>query len=420
MTDRGAGRPTAMTAVIGAGVIGCAIAWALAREGRQVLLVDRDEPATAGASFGNVGHIATEQVEPLPSPGLLLRFWRQLYAWGGPLDIPVRRLPALAPWISGFIRAAFQQQRHTQFLKPLVRQGADALERLLGEIGRGDLLRRQGHYAVWLGAGAPARAAREQQHMEALEVPTVAAPRELLETVAQAAGRREAAGLWFPQTAHVVDPAQVARAMAGAAMQRGTSFLRAAVYELQAREGGIEIVTDSRRLTVESVVVCAGAWSRRLLAPFGVHAPLEAERGYHVELPGHPPWVEAPLVYADASIVVTPMASRLRGSSFLELAGLAAPPDARKGARLTARLAGLGYDTRHATPAWMGPRPTLPDYLPGIGRAAAHPGLLYAVGHQHLGLTLSATTADLIGALAAGRTPKLDISAFDLARFGRP
>ncbi|MDA8347498.1 MAG: FAD-dependent oxidoreductase, partial [Pseudomonadota bacterium] len=53
-------------AIIGAGVIGCALAWALTRAGRQVVLIDRAEPATAGASFGNAGHIACEQREPLP------------------------------------------------------------------------------------------------------------------------------------------------------------------------------------------------------------------------------------------------------------------------------------------------------------------------------------------------------------------
>ena len=63
-------------AIIGAGIIGCALAWALAREGRRVLLIDRAEPATAGASFGNAGHIACEQLEPLPSPAVLRTFWR--------------------------------------------------------------------------------------------------------------------------------------------------------------------------------------------------------------------------------------------------------------------------------------------------------------------------------------------------------
>jgi len=48
---------------------------------KRVLLIDRGDPGTAGASFGNVGHIATEQLQPLPSPQLLLSFWRELGAF---------------------------------------------------------------------------------------------------------------------------------------------------------------------------------------------------------------------------------------------------------------------------------------------------------------------------------------------------
>jgi D-hydroxyproline dehydrogenase len=75
-------------AVIGAGIVGSAVALGLAREGRRVLLLDRDAPGVAGASFGNVGHIAAELVQPLPSPALLLGFWRLLTRFGGPLDLP--------------------------------------------------------------------------------------------------------------------------------------------------------------------------------------------------------------------------------------------------------------------------------------------------------------------------------------------
>ncbi len=66
----------------------------------------------------------------------------------------------------------------------------------------------------------------------------------------------------------------------------------------------------------------------------------------------------------------------------------------------------------------MGPRPTLPDYLPGIGRAPGSHDVYYAVGHQHLGLTLAAVTADLVADLVTGHPPRLNIRAFDLARFG--
>src|SRR5206468_1673025 len=93
-------------AVIGAGIIGCAIACGLARAGRRVLLADPEEPGVGGASFGNVGHIAAELVEPLPSPALLFGFWRELFAFGGSLDIPWRRLPHVALWARPFAAAA--------------------------------------------------------------------------------------------------------------------------------------------------------------------------------------------------------------------------------------------------------------------------------------------------------------------------
>src|SRR5437867_3870315 len=115
-------------AVVGAGVIGCTVAWTLGKAGRRVLLIDRGDPATLGASFGNVGHIATEQLQPLPSPRLLFNFWRELVAFDGALDLPLHRLAAMAPWIARFTAAAFQQGRNTEYLAPLVRSSADTLD----------------------------------------------------------------------------------------------------------------------------------------------------------------------------------------------------------------------------------------------------------------------------------------------------
>ena len=405
-------------AVIGAGVIGCAIAQALAAQGRPVLLLDRADPATAGASFGNVGHIATEQVETLPSKQLLLGFWRELFAFDGALDIPLLRVMSLSPWLARFVIAAFRQESNTRHLAPLVRDAANSLEQLLGTIGRRDLIRRNGHFAVWLGEGASERAVREATNAARLEVRTAPAPVELLRTIAAAAGSASAAGLWFPDSAHVLDPAEVARAFAVDAVKRGAVIERTEVRRLQAVGNTIDITTDTGHITVPTVVVCAGAWSAALLAPFGLRAPLEAERGYHIELPDHPPLADAPLVYADRKVAITPMAGRLRASSYLEFAGLDAPPDPRKPARLRAKLQALGYRCEPRGPSWMGARPTLPDYLPGIGRLAGTPNVFYAVGHQHLGLTLAAPTAELIGDLVTGRKPRFDITALDLRRFG--
>jgi glycine/D-amino acid oxidase-like deaminating enzyme len=403
-------------AVIGAGVVGCAIARKLSSQGRQVLLLDRVAPGTGGASYGNVGHIATEQVETLPSKQLLLGFWRELFAFDGALDIPLRRVMSLAPWMTRFAVAAFRQESNTRHLAPLVRDAANALARALSEVGRSDLLRRNGHYTVWLGEGASIRAARAATSAARVGVRTDPAPTELLRGVSSAG--RAAAGLWFPDSAHVLDPAEVAGAFAHDAMQRGARVRRAEVRQLQPRGDSIDITTDTETFTVNTAIVCAGVWSTSLLRAFGLRAPLEAERGYHVELPGHTPVTDAPVVYSDQKVVVTPMAGRLRATSYLELAGRDAPPDPRKPARLRAKLRDLGYVCDSEGPSWMGPRPTLPDYLPGIGRAPGPRNLFYAVGHQHLGLTLAAVTAEVMGDLVAGRKSRFHIEALDLRRFG--
>ena len=403
-------------AVIGAGVVGCAIARELAAQGRRIVLLDRAAPATAGASFGNVGHIATEQVETLPSKQLLLGFWRELFAFDGPLDIPLRRVMSLTPWFARFAVAAFRQEANTRHLAPLVRDAANALARALNEIGRSNLLRRNGHYAVWLDEGANIRAARAATAATGLGVHTEPAPSELLRGVSSAG--HTAAGLWFPDTAHVLDPADVARAFADDAVQHGARVQQVEVRALQPRGDAIDITTESTTFTVNTAIVCAGVWSTPLLRAFGLRAPLEAERGYHVELPGHAPVADAPIVYSDQKVVVTPMAGRLRASSYLELAGRDAPPDPRKPARLRAKLRDLGYTCDPHGPSWMGARPTLPDYLPGIGRTPGPHNLFYAVGHQHLGLTLAAVTAEVMGDLVADRKPRFHIEALDLRRFG--
>lgn len=405
-------------AVIGAGVVGCAIAWSLAREGWPVMLADPAEPGVGGASFGNAGHLGAELVEPLPSPALLFGFWRQLFVFGGALDISWRRLPQFAPWARRFAAAAFRQRANTRELAPLVRPAGAAWEQMLREVGSQGLLRRNGHHQVWLTGACGKRAAAEAQRMERLGVPTAPAPPELLRAVARAADTDTIAGLTFPDTGHVLDPRAVCEALARAAIARGAIVRQLRVRELAPRGDQIELRTDVETLSVGTAIVCAGVWSAPLLAPFGVRAPLEAVRGYHIELPGHAPLADAPVVYMDDDIVVTPMASRLRATSYMEFSVPEAAPDPRKPARLAANLRRLGYRCESGNSGWVGSRPVLPDYLPGIGRAPGGVRVFYAIGHHHLGLTLAPVTAELLVALLAGREPAHDVRAFDLRRFG--
>src|SRR5205085_10264843 len=113
----------------------------------------------------------------------------------------------------------------------------------------------------------------------------------------------------------------------GAAAAPGACVRRWRVLRRARCGARIERRTDAGTLTVSAAIVCAGVWSAPLLAHFGLRAPLEAVRGYHVELPGHAPLADAPVVYMDDDIVVTPLASRLRATSYMEFSVPEAAPD---------------------------------------------------------------------------------------------
>ncbi|HEX9473292.1 MAG TPA: FAD-binding oxidoreductase, partial [Steroidobacteraceae bacterium] len=210
------------------------------------------------------------------------------------------------------------------------------------------------------------------------------------------------------------------QAFVQAASERGTVVLRSAVRALRPRGAQIEIHDGSGPRLADAVVVSAGLGSQALLAPLGVHAPLQSVRGYHIELPGQSPFLDAPVLHTNEHILVTPMAGRLRASSYMEFAAEDAPADAAKPAALRRKVRALGYACEANGPSWVGSRPILPDYLPGIGRAPGPIRLYYAVGHQHIGLTLAPVTGDLIADLVAARPPRLPVAAFDLRRFGSP
>ncbi len=404
-------------AVIGAGVIGAAAAFALAREGRQVLLLDRAEPGEAGASFGNAGHIAAELVQPLPAPALLFGFYRELFRFGGALDLSLRQALRMAPWICRFAAAAFQRTANTRHLLPLVRPSAEVWERWAKAVGRPELLKRHGHYEVSLGAKSHAHMHSYAQEMARIGVKTRPVPAEQLLPLLRAAKSAIGAGLWFEDSAYIVDPLEAVRALVAAALKCGATFRKLDVKELVPRGDKIEILGDQTPLLVDSALVCGGVRSATLLASFGLRAPLQAVRGYHVEMPGQTTFFDAPVAYVDDRVIVTPMLGRVRATSYMEFADADAPADPRKPARLRRQLRTLGYPCEPDGPSWLGSRPVLPDYLPGIGRAPGPAKLFYAVGHQHIGLTLAPFTAELVADIVAGREPPIPLAPFDLQRF---
>jgi D-amino-acid dehydrogenase len=183
-----------------------------------------------------------------------------------------------------------------------------------------------------------------------------------------------------------------------------------------AAEAGVEIrtgveITSLDELDAETVVVAAGAWSRRL-----VSLPLEGGKGYHVDYersdddPRIPCWVQ------ETWTIATPLPDRLRLSGTLELAGLDLSVSERRVA--TIREGGerwfRGLHGRRVLETWAGLRPCLPDGLPAIGRLGR---IVVATGHAMKGVALAPVTGRLVAQLVAGEPPEHDLALFRPDRF---
>jgi voltage-gated potassium channel Kch len=91
--------------VIGGGIIGLASAVELQTRGIATVLVDPDRERRH-ASWGNAGHLAVEQVEPLASPATLASFPRRLFFRGGALSLPPAEIAAWLPFAFRLLNAS--------------------------------------------------------------------------------------------------------------------------------------------------------------------------------------------------------------------------------------------------------------------------------------------------------------------------
>ncbi len=414
--------------VIGAGLVGAACALRLADAGRKVLLLDAG-PVGMGASFGNAGHVATEQLFPLANAGVIRASWRYLLATDGPLRIRLAYLLPILPWLARFVWAARPSgfARGVAALMSLQQRSRQDLADLLALAGIGHLLHLDGYLRVWESAGGAQDAVSQARRMEAYGIRSDRWSAEQVRGLVPALRADVGGAVFYRDTGHVDDPHAVCAGLVAALLRRGGQVCEARVNGLSQEGGGKVLLTTAAGpgLRARQVVVAAGAWSAPLARSLGYRVPLDTERGYHITVPwstgdgaGALPRLPVPVASTERSVIMTAMTPGLRMTGTLEFGGLRLPPDPRRYALLHRQMQALlpGVNTDGAS-HWMGFRPSLPDHLPVLCTAPLHPGVVFAFGHQHLGLTLSGVTAGLVHDLVQHRAPAIDLSPFHVGRF---
>ena len=415
--SRDAGR---RVAVIGAGIVGVCSALCLQRDGFQVSLIEREGPG-AGASFGNGAVIGEEAVVPVATPGILGKVPGLLFDPLGPLALRWSYLPRLAPWLLRFV-AASRRDRVEEIsiaLKALLEGTFEAFDRLLALADARDLLRRTG----WLAVYETERGLADTQPLLDLQrrrgVRFDVLEAEQLRQFEPALAPIFARGVYYPDVGYTVNSQRLVQVLADAFQRLGGTLEIAEARGFEIGPAGPRaVVTDRGALPCEAVVVAAGAWSKHLAAQLGSRPPLDTERGYHVQFPEPGVAPRLPVFSTERAFVASPLEVGLRVAGTVELGGLEAAPNWDRAEVLLghAKRWFPGLKTGGMT-RWMGFRPSMPDSLPVIGRSPRFSNVIFAFGHGHCGMMMSARTGEIVAALLADRDPGLDMSPYRVERF---
>jgi len=399
-----------LTVVIGAGVIGLVTACRLQQQGQQVLLLDPNGVG-AGCSAGNAGHLATEQVFPLADPALLPKLPGFLLDPLGPLAIRPGYFGRALPFFYQFIRQMFKGPRtaNTKALKVLLQDAIPAWQRLAKDASCADLLRYQGSLLVFEHstlAQVEQVAQGYRDHGVVLDILT----EKQLQSGYPGLSSTIRFAICFKEAGHTLSPSLLNQRLYQWFLAMGGQFEQQKVLAIQPVTAApmqqmspqlpLQLTLATKQIPAITVVLCTGAFSQQLLKPLGYRLPLEAERGYH--LMTSPPSMPAiPVASFDRKMIMTPMQHGLRLAGTVEFAGLTAADNwqrakllRRHGEALWPELASCISQVGPEA-CWSGLRPTLADSLPVISQSHL-PGLWLHFGHQHLGLTLAATSTELL------------------------
>ena len=371
-----ASSPPSDIIVIGAGIVGCAVAYELARRGASVQIVD-DRPAGMGATQASAGMLA---------PYTEAKDRNTVF-----LDLAVRSLSLYDDFVARVVEAA---DMPVGYQRTGTLEIATTDERMTALRHMADRLSARG---VTLGVLDATAARAEEPHL-----------------------CHDVIGALFIASHGFVRAGELTRALAAAARRHGAQLVEGSrVHTIVRRDGDFLVETGRGSLSANFVVLAAGSWSGQIEIEGVARPPIRPVRGQLLHLAWSGPtlrrviWGERCYLvpWDDGTLLVGATMEEVGFEERTTAAGVRDLLDAACELAPHARTAGfLG--------ARSGLRPASADGMPIIGASRVLPNLIYATGHFRNGVLLSPLTAQLVAdAILDNRVdPALD--AVGPQRFG--
>jgi len=412
--------------VLGAGVVGVATAYALARAGHAVTVVDRQPGPALETSFANGGQISANHVTPWATPATPWKALKWLGRSDAPLLYRLRADPALWSWTLRFLANCTRARVHLNIERALriavysrARIAEIRAETRIAydHLGRGILHvfrdRREYEsalpYLELMAAHGCVRRMVDADACVAIE-PALAAARAGL--VGGIMSDDDESGDAYAFTAGLADIC----AGLGVTFVYGTDVRR-----LVAEGNRIAAVeTDAGVHEADAVVVALASYAPPLLRPLGFTLPVYPAKGYSVTLPVTDP-ERAPVVSLiddEFKMVYSRLGDRLRAAGTAEFAGYDTTMNEARARFIRDKALELfpGCADPETAEYWAGLRPSTPDGVPVIG-ATPIANLYLNTGHGTLGWTMACGAGQVVADLLSGAAPAIPLDGLGIDRF---
>ena len=359
--------------VVGAGVVGCAIAYELAARGTEVRLID-PRGTGQGASRASAGMLAP-RIEGHSEA--LLRLG----------------LGSLKLYNSFITRVSADAQRRIEYQ----RSGTLQVARTDDESRQ---LEKEAHALVDAG------------------VPHSYLGGSALKSLEPALAEDVRSGLLIPEHGYV-GVATLVSALTEAVGRAGATLSAAQVLGVSTGAGLVRVETSEETLTSDVVVLAAGSWSGGIPMATAPPAPVRPIRGQLLQLRFERPPLSRVVWGADGYLVPWEDGRLLVGAT-VEDVGFDEGVTTEGVQRLLECAQALLPSARSAKceGARAGLRPATPDELPIIGASSTMPGVYYATGHYRNGVLLAPLTAVMVTDLILSGHEREGLALVRPERFG--
>ena len=405
--------------IVGGGIQGVCNALFLQKKGFEVTLFDRDDPGSQAASYGNAGHFSPYASVPVNRPDILTDVPAMLLSSTGPLALKWNYVPKMIPWFLKFIKnCSKKNMMHTaKNMHQILDLALPAYDELFEEVDLSGLVENKGIMYIWNDQNLKSRELEINIRNEIGAEQQLLSKSEIHDLEPNIKNIYHA-GVFYKKARHARNPGKIWVKLYENFLKKGGKFLKLNIQNLDFDENSPVVRSETQRFVFDKLVICCGAFSKKLTDKLHENIPLDTERGYHIHFKDFDHLISRPVVFQNRGFGMTPMEQGLRVVGTVEFGGLKNPISKSRIKNLVNNAKYLldGLPDHHDD-EWLGFRPTLPDYLPVIGPSKNYNNVFYSFGHHHLGWTLAAISGKIISKMISKENTNLDLKPYSSLRF---